>query len=63
MSTPELDETNCLQFYCINVKGPGSNVNQRDSALGKLMTHALRQEVARLMGSRIQGNIIRNNTA
>ena len=24
----------------INGKGPGSNVNQRDSALGKLMTHA-----------------------
>ena len=40
----------------INVKGPGSNVNQRDSALGTLMTHARRKETARLMGSAIQGN-------
>ena len=39
----------------INVKGPGSNVNQRDSALGTLMTHARRKETARLMGSAIQG--------
>ena len=46
----------------INVKGPGSNVNQRDSALGTLMTHARRKETARLMGSAIQGNIICNNT-
>ena len=45
----------------INVKGPGSNVNQRDSALGTLMTHARRKETARLMGSGIQGNIICNN--
>ena len=45
----------------INVKGPGSNVNQRDSALGTLMTHARRKETARLMGSAIQGNIMRNN--
>ena len=28
----------------INVKGPGSNVNQRDSALGTLMTHARRKD-------------------
>ena len=40
----------------INVKGPGSNVNQRDSALGSLMTHARRKETARLMGSAIQGS-------
>lgn len=40
----------------INVKGPGSNVNNRDSALGTLMTHARRKETARLMGSAIQGN-------
>ena len=40
----------------INVKGPGSNVNQRDSALGTLMTHARRKETARLMGGAIQGN-------
>ena len=46
----------------INVKGPGTNVNQRDSALGTLMTHARRKETARLMGNGIQGNIIRNNT-
>ena len=39
----------------INVKGPGSNVNQRDSALGTLMTHARRKETARLLGSAIQG--------
>ena len=37
----------------INLKGPGSNVNQRDSALGTLMTHARRKETARLMGSAI----------
>ena len=40
----------------INVKGPGSNVNQRDSALGTLMTHARRKETARLMGGAIQGH-------
>ena len=40
----------------INVKGPGSNVNQRDLALGTLMTHARRKETARLMGSAIQGS-------
>ena len=46
----------------INVKGPGPNVNQQDSSLGTLITHARRKETARLMGSAIQGNIIRNNT-
>ena len=40
----------------INVKGPGPNVNQRDSSLGTLMTHARRKETARLMGSAIQGD-------
>ena len=45
----------------INVKGPESTVNQRDSALGTLMTHARRKETARLMGSGIQGDIIRHN--
>ena len=45
----------------IKVKGPGPNVNQRDSALGTFMTHARRKETARLMGSAIQGNIICNN--
>ena len=39
----------------INVKRPGSNVNQRDSALGTLMAHARRKETARLMGSAVQG--------
>ena len=47
----------------INMKGPGSNVNQRDSALNTLITHAPRKETARLMGSAIQGNIKCNNTA
>ena len=49
----------------INVKGPGANVNQRDSSLGTLMNHARRKETARLMGSAIQGNnrnIIVHNT-
>jgi hypothetical protein len=41
----------------INVKGPGSDINQRDSALGTLMTHARRKETARLIGSEIQGVI------
>jgi len=40
----------------IHVKGPGSNVNQRDSALATLMTHARRKETARLMGGAIQGD-------
>ena len=47
----------------INVKGPGSNVNQRDSALGTLMTHARRKETARLLGSAIQGAIMCINTS
>ena len=38
-----------------NVKGPGSNVNQRDLTLGTLMTHASQKETARLVGSAIQG--------
>jgi hypothetical protein len=36
----------------INVKVPGSSVNQRDSALGTLMTHARRKETARLWEAR-----------
>ena len=36
------------------VKGPGSNVNQRDSALETLMTHARWKATARLMGGAIQ---------
>ena len=39
----------------IYVKGPGSNVNQRDSALGTVMRHARRNETASIMGSAIQG--------
>ena len=46
----------------INVKGPGANVNQRDSALGTLMTHARRKETARIMGEAIQGNNINKHT-
>jgi hypothetical protein len=42
----------------INVKGPGSNVNQRDSAPGTFLNHARRKETARLMGSAIQGNFV-----
>ena len=45
----------------INVKGPGSNVNQRDSAPGQLMNHARRKETARMLGSAIQGNIMCTN--
>ena len=36
----------------INVKGPGSNVNQRDSALGTLMTHARRKRNGTSLGKR-----------
>ena len=38
----------------LNVKGPGY-INQLDSALGTLMTHAQQKETARLVGSAIQG--------
>ena len=31
----------------LNVKGPGSKVNQRDSAFGTLMTHAQRKDTVR----------------
>ena len=31
----------------LNVKGPGSKVNHRDSAFGTLMTHAQRKDTAR----------------
>ena len=40
----------------INVKGPGANVNQRDSSLGTLLNHARRKETARMLGCAIQGN-------
>ena len=46
----------------INVKGPGANVNQRDSALGTLMNHARRKETARLMGAAIRGNNMHKHT-
>ena len=41
-----------------NVKGPGSKVNERDSALGTLMTHAQLKETACLVGSAIQGTLM-----
>jgi hypothetical protein len=56
-SSGEVAET----AHKMDVKGPGSNVNQRDSALGTLMTHARRKETARLMGSAIQGGLISYN--
>jgi hypothetical protein len=43
----------------INVKGPGVNLNHRDSDGGTLMAHARRKETTRLLGSAIQG--IRSN--
>ena len=46
----------------INVKGPGANVNQRDSALGTLMNHARRKETARIMGAAISGNNMHQQT-
>ena len=46
----------------INVKGPGANVNQRDSAHGTLMNHARRKETARIMGAAISGNNIHQQT-
>ena len=42
----------------INVKGPGTNVNQRDSASGTFLNHVRRKETDRVMGSAIQGNIL-----
>lgn len=43
----------------INVKGPGVNLNHRDSDGGTLMAHARRKETTRMLGSAIQG--IRSN--
>jgi hypothetical protein len=39
----------------INVKGPGKNINHRDSSGATLMSHARRKEAAHLLGSAIQG--------
>ena len=39
----------------LNVKGPGSKVNQLDSAFGTLKTEAQQKETARLVGRAIHG--------
>ena len=39
----------------INVKGPGVNLNHRDSDGGTLLAHSRRKEAARLLGAAIQG--------
>ena len=39
----------------INVKGPGKNINHRDSSGATLMSHARRKEAAHLLGAAIQG--------
>ena len=40
----------------INVKGPGRNVNNRESAGGTMMQHSLRKETASALGLAIQGS-------
>ena len=40
----------------INVKGPGVNLNHRDTDGGTLLAHARRKETVRMLGSAIQGN-------
>jgi hypothetical protein len=44
------------EAHKINVKGPGNNTNNRESAAGTLLTHARRKETARQVGNAIQGN-------
>ena len=41
----------------INVKGPGVNLNHRETDGGTLLAHARRKETVRLLGSAIQGNV------
>ena len=41
----------------INVKGPGSNINHRDSDGGTLLVHARRKETIRMLGAAIQGKL------
>jgi hypothetical protein len=58
MGQPDQQQSRVAETaHAINVKGPGSNVNQRDSALGTLMTHSRRKDTACLMESAIQGGI------
>ena len=40
----------------INVKGPGKNVNNRESAGGTMMQHSMRKESASALGMAIQGS-------
>ena len=39
----------------INVKGPGANINHRESSGATMMNHARRKETGRLLGTAIQG--------
>ena len=39
----------------INVKGPGANINHRDSSGATVMNHARRKDTGSLLGSAIQG--------
>ena len=41
----------------INVKGPGSNVNNRETSGGTMMQHSIRKETASFLGAAIQGSI------
>ena len=41
-----------------NVKGPGSNVNHRDSSGATMMSHARGKECAALLGSAVQGRLM-----
>jgi hypothetical protein len=41
----------------INVKGPGVNLNHRDSDGGTLLAHARRKETVRSLAAAIQGNM------
>ena len=40
----------------INVKGPGVNLNHRDTDGQTMLAHARRKETARALGTAIQGN-------
>ena len=41
----------------INVKGPGVNLNHRDSDGGTLLGHARRKETVKMLAGAIQGNV------
>ena len=42
----------------INVKGPGANLNHRDTDGGTLLGHARRKETVRMLAAAIQGNVL-----